>query len=97
MPSIQAPVPGAESAKVYAGPAVRKLARELGVDLTQVRGSGAKSRIIKEDIHGFVKTRINTPTTALTGVGIAAVPDIDFSQFGEIEEVPQQVAQAHRN
>ena len=89
VPSIQAPVPGAESAKVYAGPAVRKLARELGVDLTQVRGSGAKSRIIKEDIHGFVKTRINTPTTALTGVGIAAVPDIDFSQFGEIEEVPR--------
>lgn len=89
VPSIQAPVPGAESAKVYAGPAVRKLARELGVDLVQVRGSGAKSRIIKEDIHGFVKTRINTPATALTGVGIAAVPDIDFSQFGEIEEVPR--------
>jgi len=89
VPSIQAPVPGAESAKVYAGPAVRKLARELGVDLTQVRGSGAKSRIIKEDIHGFVKTRINTPATALTGVGIAALPDIDFSQFGEIEEVPR--------
>lgn len=84
-----APVPGEESAKVYAGPAVRKLARELGVDLTQVSGSGAKSRIIKEDIHGFVKSRINAPATVQTGVGIASVPDIDFTQFGEVEEVPR--------
>jgi pyruvate dehydrogenase E2 component (dihydrolipoamide acetyltransferase) len=68
---------------------VRKLARELGVDLTQVRGSGAKSRIIKEDIHGFVKARINSPVAASNGIGIAPVPDIDFSQFGEIEEVPR--------
>ncbi len=88
-PTPSGPVPGGDSAKVYAGPAVRKLARELGVDLTQVRGSGAKSRIIKEDIHGFVKTRINSPVAASNGIGIAPVPDIDFSQFGEIEEVPR--------
>lgn len=88
-PTPSGPVPGGDSAKVYAGPAVRKLARELGVDLTQVRGSGAKSRIIKEDIHGFVKARINSPVAASNGIGIAPVPDIDFSQFGEIEEVPR--------
>jgi len=73
--------------KVYAGPAVRKLARELGVDLTQVLGSGAKSRIIKEDVQKFVKSKINAP--AVQGAAISAVPDIDFSQFGDIEQVPR--------
>ena len=73
--------------KVYAGPAVRKLARELGVDLTQVVGSGAKSRIIKEDVQKFVKSKINAP--AVQGPAISAVPDIDFSQFGDIEQVPR--------
>ncbi len=73
--------------KVYAGPAVRKLARELGVDLTQISGTGAKNRIIKEDVHAFVKSHINTP-----GGGTAtfsSIPDIDFSQFGEIEQLPR--------
>ena len=77
--------------KVYAGPAVRKLARELGVDLTQVQGTGAKGRIQKEDIHSFVKARLSAPVSASMsggGAGIPAVPDIDFSQFGEVEEVP---------
>jgi pyruvate dehydrogenase E2 component (dihydrolipoamide acetyltransferase) len=76
--------------KVYAGPAVRKLARELGVDLTRVPGSGAKGRIQKEDLHGFVKARLQAPASgsAAGGSGIPAVPDIDFSQFGEIETVP---------
>jgi len=76
------------SAKVYAGPAVRKLARELGVDLTQVPGSGAKSRIVKEDIHEFVKSRINNkPASGGGGFEMPAIEDIDFSQFGEIEQV----------
>lgn len=87
--SPNSPVPGSESAKVYAGPAVRKLARELGVDLTQVSGSGAKSRITKDDVYGFVKARLNAPAAVQGGAAIAAVPDIDFSQFGEIEEVPR--------
>jgi pyruvate dehydrogenase E2 component (dihydrolipoamide acetyltransferase) len=83
--------------KVYAGPAVRKLARELGVDLTQVPGSGAKGRVQKEDIHSFVKTRLQTPVAASIaagGAGIPAVPDIDFSQFGDVEEVP--MSKLHR-
>ena len=91
--SPNSPVPGSESAKVYAGPAVRKLARELGVDLTQVSGSGAKSRITKDDVHGFVKARLNAPAAVQGGAAIAAVPDIDFSQFGEIEEIPRSKLQ----
>ncbi len=76
--------------KVYAGPAVRKLARELGVDLARVPGSGSRGRVQKEDLHGFVKARLQAPASgsAAGGSGIPAVPDIDFSQFGEIETVP---------
>ncbi len=77
-----------ESTKVYAGPAVRKLARELGVDLALVQGSGARSRVVKEDIHAFVKTRINGAPTGPVAVA-PAVPDVDFSQFGPIEELPR--------
>ncbi len=75
------------SGRVYAGPAVRKLARELGVDLTQVQGSGAKSRITKEDLHEFVKSRINAAPATGSAPGLPAIEDIDFSKFGEIEEV----------
>ncbi len=84
------------SSRVYAGPAVRKLARELGVDLTTVEGTGAKGRIQKEDVHEFVKARLDAPAggTAAAGAGIPGVPDIDFSQFGEVEEVP--MSKMHR-
>jgi pyruvate dehydrogenase E2 component (dihydrolipoamide acetyltransferase) len=77
-----------ESTKVYAGPAVRKLARELGVDLALVQGSGARYRVVKEDIHAFVKARINGAPTGSVAVA-PAVPDVDFSQFGPIEELPR--------
>jgi pyruvate dehydrogenase E2 component (dihydrolipoamide acetyltransferase) len=80
--------------KVYAGPAVRKLARELGVDLTQLSGTGAKGRILKEDINKFVKDRLQAPVAAAAGTAIAAVPDIDFSQFGDIEQV--QMSKLHK-
>ena len=82
-----ADAPGADSgANVYAGPAVRKLARELGVDLTLLKGSGARGRIVKEDVHEFVKTNIGRPAA---GAAPSTVPDIDFSRFGEIERVPR--------
>lgn len=76
--------------KVYAGPAVRKLARELGVDLSLIDGSGNKGRVQKEDVQNFVKSRLQGPATAgaAGGAGIPAIPDIDFSQFGEVEERP---------
>lgn len=70
---------------VYAGPAVRLLARELGVDLQQVPGSGLKGRIQKQDVHEFVKQRLQTGTTAAAIPSVAAV---DFSQFGEVYEEP---------
>ena len=87
---------------IYAGPAVRKLARELGADLHQVSGTGEKSRITKEDLHEFVKKRINS-TGADQGATMASVSDIDFSQFGEIEQVSRSklhkltAANMHRN
>ena len=91
--------------KVYAGPAVRKLARELGVDLTLVDGSGNKGRVQKEDVQNFVKSRLQGPATAGagSGAGIPAIPDVDFSQFGEVEERPMSklhkvtAANMHRN
>lgn len=74
------------NAEVYAGPAVRKLARELGVDLTQVSGTGLKQRIQKEDVHNFVKQRLQTGVA--TGTGIPSVAEIDFSLFGPVHEEP---------
>jgi len=75
---------------LYAGPAVRVLAREFGVDLSQVKGSGRRNRILKEDVQAFVKAIIKQVAAApkgaaTTGAGIPQVPEIDYSQFGEIE------------
>lgn len=91
-PAIANAVP-ATSGKVHAGPAVRLLARELGVDLTQVVGSGPKQRIVKEDLQNFVKqvmqqTKATSGTAAAGGAGIPPVPVQDFSQFGKVEEKP---------
>jgi pyruvate dehydrogenase E2 component (dihydrolipoamide acetyltransferase) len=77
------------SNRVYAGPAVRKLARELGVDLSLVTGSGAKSRILKDDVHEYVKAKISEPASSGMGPELSSIADIDFSQFGEVEEVPR--------
>ena len=75
----------AENAKVYAGPAVRKLARELGVLLAQVESSGPHQRVIKEDVFAYVKARLTAPEKAAPAVaavasGLPALPD--FSAFG---------------
>ena len=78
----------AAGASVYAGPAVRKLARELGVDLTQVNGSGANGRIVKDDVKSFVKKSFAQPDSLKKGAGIPEIELPDFSRFGEIEEVP---------
>lgn len=69
--------------QVHAGPAVRKLARELGVNLTLVKGSGVRSRITKEDVQDYVKSTLQNPE--VVGSGIPKVAEIDFSKFGEIE------------
>ncbi|MDG2175039.1 MAG: dihydrolipoyllysine-residue acetyltransferase [Gammaproteobacteria bacterium] len=74
--------------EIYAGPAVRKLARELGVDLAKVAGSGFKGRIVKEDVEVYVKGVIKGgAATVSTGGGLPGIEDIDFSKFGEVEEV----------
>lgn len=71
---------------VHAGPAVRRLAREFGVDLKLVKGSGEKNRIIKEDVQRFVKAALaKGSAVAGSGLAVAAAPKIDFSKFGAIE------------
>ena len=86
--STPAPAPVAnDSSEIYAGPAVRMLARELGVDLSQVAGTGPKGRIQKDDVNSFVKSALKSGSSASGGAGIPQVPVTDFSQFGEIEMV----------
>ncbi|MEE4299674.1 MAG: dihydrolipoyllysine-residue acetyltransferase [Pseudomonadales bacterium] len=89
--SASASTSATPAAAVYAGPAVRKLARELGVDLARVAGSGDKGRVLKEDVHGYVKAALaGAPAPAVagaSGTGIPPLPPVDFSKFGEVEEV----------
>jgi pyruvate dehydrogenase E2 component (dihydrolipoamide acetyltransferase) len=85
--TYEAPAAGT---KVHAGPAVRKLARELGADLARVKGSGPKSRIIKDDVHGYVKAQLQQAQqgAVVPGAGTSGIPGVklpDFSQFGEVE------------
>ncbi len=79
---------------VHAGPAVRMMARELGVDLGLVKPSGPKDRVLKEDVNAYVKqvmagqAQAPAGAPAAAGSGIPPIPDQDFSQFGEVEEKP---------
>jgi pyruvate dehydrogenase E2 component (dihydrolipoamide acetyltransferase) len=74
--------------QIHASPSVRRYARELGVDVTKItKASGPKSRILKEDITKFVKQALSG-SNVQSGTGIPAVPAIDFTKFGEIEERP---------
>ena len=77
----------------YAGPAVRKLARELGVELSNIEASGPRGRLAKEDLYNYVKRVVNRTADAgspspVSGAAIAAIPDIDFSKFGDIDIQP---------
>ncbi|HAJ41898.1 MAG TPA: dihydrolipoamide acetyltransferase, partial [Alcanivorax sp.] len=74
---------GRPSRNVHAGPAVRKLARETGVDLGAVPPSGPKDRILKEDVHAHIKQRMEQPAAA-GGGGAPDLPEIDFSEFGPV-------------
>ncbi len=71
----------------YASPAIRVFARDLGVDLAQVTGSGRKGRIQREDVQNFVKSSLagGAPRTGGAGLDLLAWPKIDFAKFGEIE------------
>lgn len=74
------------SGKVHAGPAVRKLAREFGVDLSLVKGTGVRGRVTKDDVQDHVKAALQNPQ--VVGSGIPKVAEIDFSKFGAIESLP---------
>jgi len=89
-PAAQSAAASVNNETVYAGPAVRKMARELGVDLSKVPGSGSRGRIVKEDVDVYVKSIMqggDALATSLGGAGLPAIEDIDFRQFGEIEEI----------
>jgi len=84
--------PEAPAKVVYAGPLVRKLARELGVDLRNVEGSGVKGRIQSDDVHAYVKKALAALEKGQSGggsagAGVPAVADVDFSRFGDVEEI----------
>ncbi|MFI2812357.1 MULTISPECIES: dihydrolipoyllysine-residue acetyltransferase [unclassified Microbulbifer] len=80
------------SAEVYAGPAVRKLARELGVTLTKVKPSGPRNRVTKDDLNAYIKEQVKKAESGAVGVGgglgVAKMPEIDFSQFGPVTTEP---------
>ena len=95
----RSPVPPAPEAKstgkAHASPSVRRVAREFGVDLTQVKGSGPKNRILKEDVQAYVKAELAKPKTAAASgnapagdnvLQIVPVKPVDHSKFGEVEE-----------
>lgn len=91
-PSPTAAIPLAEEiieAKSHATPTVRRLARELGVDLARVKGTGRKGRILKEDLKRFVKETMKAPVAAGPGAfTLPEMPAVDFSKFGRIETRP---------
>ncbi len=85
---VTAPVVAAAPAggNAHASPSIRRFARELGVNLTQVGGSGEKGRVTKEDVQNFVKQSLAKPATGGGALpGLLPWPDVDFAKFGEIE------------
>lgn len=81
-----APVDEAGFARAHASPAVRRFARELGIDLGRVKGSGPKERVLKEDVQTFVKQALAQPAASTgAGLALAAMPVVDFAKFGPIE------------
>jgi len=82
---------GTDLGQVHASPSIRRVARELGVNLTKVRGTGEKGRITKEDVLGFLRgpaAPAAAPSAPATGGGIPEIPAQDFSKFGPVETRP---------
>ena len=88
-PVLPPPVERSKGVLAHASPAVRRFARELGADLSQIRGTGAKGRIIKEDVQSYVKGILQEGPMHSRGgiIGPPPIPEVDFSQFGETEVV----------
>ncbi len=70
--------------RAHASPAVRKFARELGVDLSRISGTGRNGRILKENVQDYVKQALKAPSSGAS-LGVEPMPEIDFSQWGDIE------------
>ena len=88
MPASEQPV---AKTGAHASPAIRRFARELGVDITRVTGTGTKGRIVKEDVQQFVKSALASgpsPAAASSGLNVPDAPVIDFSKFGDVETQP---------
>jgi pyruvate dehydrogenase E2 component (dihydrolipoamide acetyltransferase) len=73
-------------ARAHASPSVRRFARELGVDLGRVHGTGPKERVLKEDVQAYVKGELARPRSA--GFGLPPPPQVDFARFGPVTEQP---------
>ena len=91
-PSPTAAIDEVTFSSAYASPSVRRFARELGVDLGSVAGSGRKDRILRDDVKGFVKQAMESPASTASagnggGLNIPAMPEVDFSKWGDIETV----------
>jgi pyruvate dehydrogenase E2 component (dihydrolipoamide acetyltransferase) len=72
----------------HASPSVRRFARELGADLSRVKGSGPRGRILKEDVQNWIKAELAKPTGEAIGLGFPPAPVVDFGKFGEVENQP---------
>ncbi len=82
---IEPAIEADDEGDIYAGPGVRRLAREFGIDLNRIQGSGNKNRILKEDLQSYVKSQLARGGSATGGSGLPAPPVVDFTKFGEIE------------
>ncbi len=106
--AVQTPaqtVVSSSGGQAHASPAIRRFARELGVDIAQVKGSGEKGRVTRDDVQNFVKSALAQPRNAATGNGLQVLdmPVFDFAKYGAIETQPlsriQKISGAnlHRN
>ena len=92
-PKPRPPTPNAEAEEpaagsIYASPSVRRLARELDVDLSGLKGSGRKGRITKEDVKKAIQGAGGAPGAGIPGLELAPWPEVDFAKYGEVERVP---------
>jgi pyruvate dehydrogenase E2 component (dihydrolipoamide acetyltransferase) len=87
----RAPIDEEAFGKAHASPSVRRLAREFGVDLSKVKGTGPKERVLKEDVQNFVKAELERPRGAESapgGLALPPLPQVDFSKFGPVKTQP---------